>query len=208
MLRILIIDDHPLVRTGMKHILEDLPGETEIFEASNAAEGMKQFREHKPDLVLLDINLPGRSGLDLLQDLKHIDRDIKVLMVSMLPEDQYAIRSMRTGASGYLTKESAGDELLEAVKKINRGGKYITLEMAERIFELMEKPGEPHETLSDREFETMMHIAKGKSIKETGSLLALSEKTISTYRSRILEKMGMNSNAELVRYCVEKNLID
>lgn len=204
----LVVDDHPLVRRGICQILNDVSGPVSIAEASNAREALKEIRASKFDVVLLDINLPGRTGLDLLHDLRSSHPDIKILMVSMYPEEQYAIRALRAGASGYLTKESASNELLTAVDKILHGGRYITQSIAERIFDAIDQKGPLHDLLSNRELEVLIQIAKGLSLKEIGSLLALSEKTISTYRSRILEKMELSSNADLVRYALQAKLID
>jgi len=204
----LIIDDHPLVRKGIRQILEEMPGKIHITEAGNASEGLKKLRERRYDLVLLDINLPGRSGLDLLKDIVHLKPDLKVLMISMYPEEQYAIRSLKSGASGYLTKESASDELTIAVEKILKGHRYITHSIAEQIFDNLNTAELPHQSLSNRELEVMILIAKGKGLKEIGDLLSLSEKTISTYRTRILEKMNMQSNAEIVKYALQNKLIE
>jgi len=204
----LIIDDHPIVRKGIRQILEEMPGKIHITEAGNASEGLKKLRERRYDLVLLDINLPGRSGLDLLKDIVHLKPDLKVLMISMYPEEQYAIRSLKSGASGYLTKESASDELTIAVEKILKGHRYITHSIAEQIFDNLNTAELPHQSLSNRELEVMILIAKGKGLKEIGDLLSLSEKTISTYRTRILEKMNMQSNAEIVKYALQNKLIE
>lgn len=204
----LVVDDHPIVRKGICQILNDISGNVRIAEASDAKEAIKEIRSRKFDVILLDINMPGRSGLDLLEDIKSIHPDIKILIVSMYPEEQYAIRALKSGASGYLTKESASNELLAAVEKVLQGGRYITQSIAERIFDVIDQQGPPHELLSNRELEVLIQIAKGTSIKEIGHILALSEKTISTYRSRILEKMDLNSNADIVRYALQANLID
>jgi DNA-binding NarL/FixJ family response regulator len=204
----LIIDDHPIVRKGIRQILEEMPGKIHVTEAGNASEGLGKFRERIFDLVLLDINLPGRSGLDILADIKLLKPDMKVLMISMYPEEQYAIRSLKSGASGYLIKESAPDELNIAVEKILKGQRYITQSIAERIFDSVNTAELPYQSLSNREFEVMIQIAKGKGLKEIGNLLSLSEKTISTYRTRILEKMNMQTNAEIVKYALQNKLIE
>jgi len=204
----LVVDDHPVVRRGICQILEDISGPVHITEASNAREAMKEIRAKDFHMVLLDINLPDRTGLDLLEDLKNAHPDIKILMVSMYPEEQYAIRALKGGASGYLTKESASNELLAAIDKILQGGRYITQSIAERIFDAIDQKGPPHDLLSNRELEVLIQIAKGRSLKDIGQTLGLSEKTISTYRSRILEKMELNSNADMVRYALTNNLID
>jgi two-component system invasion response regulator UvrY len=204
----LIIDDHPIVRKGIRQILEDMNSDVHVHEAGTAAKGLKKFREINFDLVILDINMPDRSGLDMLDDMKRIKSGVKILIVSMYPEKQYAIRALKSGASGYLTKESAADELILAMKKIMKGGHYITESIAEHIFDSLDKIGPLHETLSNREFEVMIQIAKGKGLKEIGNLLSLSEKTISTYRYRILEKMKIKSNAEIIRYALLNKLIE
>jgi len=204
----LVVDDHPVVRRGICQILEDISGPVHITEASNAREAMKEIRAKDFHMVLLDINLPDRTGLDLLEDLKNAHPDIKILMVSMYPEEQYAIRALKGGASGYLTKESASNELLAAIDKILQGGRYITQSIAERIFDAIDQKGPLHDLLSNRELEVLIQIAKGRSLKDIGQTLGLSEKTISTYRSRILEKMELNSNADMVRYALTNNLID
>lgn len=208
MIRFLVVDDHPIVRKGICQILDDFSTNTTIDEAGDASEAMKKFRANTYDLVLLDINLPGRGGLDLLEDIKSYNPATKVLMVSMYPEQQYAIRAIKTGASGYLTKESAPDELIVALEKILNGGRYITQSIAEQIFDAIDKQGPLHEALSNRELEVLIQIAKGRSLKEIGEMLALSEKTISTYRSRILDKMEMSSNADIVRYALQNKIID
>jgi two-component system invasion response regulator UvrY len=204
----LVVDDHPVVRKGICQILEEVSGPVHISEASNAREALRKIRAGHFHLVLLDINLPDRTGLDLLEDLKNAHSDVKILMVSMYPEEQYAIRALKAGASGYLTKESASNELLAAIDKILHGGRYITQSIAERIFDAIDQKGPPHDLLSNRELEVLIQIAKGRSLKDIGQTLGLSEKTISTYRSRILEKMELNSNADMVRYALNHNLID
>jgi DNA-binding NarL/FixJ family response regulator len=204
----LVVDDHPVVRKGICQILEEVPGKVQIKEASDASDALKNLRAGKFDMVLLDINLPGRGGLDLLEDIKGLDPEVRVLIISMYPEAQYAIRSLKTGASGYLTKESAPNELLAAVGKILGGGRYITQSIAEKIFDAIDQKGPPHDLLSNRELEVLIQIAKGRSLKDIGDLLALSEKTISTYRSRIMDKMQLNSNADIVRYALQHKLIE
>jgi DNA-binding NarL/FixJ family response regulator len=204
----LIVDDHPIVRRGMRQILEERSGPVSVDEAGSVAEGVKKFCERDYELVLLDINLPGRSGLDLIEDLKKINSNSRVLVVSMYPEEQYAIRALKSGAMGYLTKDSAPDELLIAVDKILQGDRYITQSIAEKIFDALGEKGLPHEALSNREFEVMILIARGRNLKAIGNLLSLSEKTISTYRSRILEKMNMQSNANIIKYALQNKLID
>jgi two-component system, NarL family, invasion response regulator UvrY len=204
----LIIDDHPIVRKGIRQILEDMNSDVHVHETGTAVDGLKKFREIDIDLVLLDINLPDRSGLDILKDFKYLKPDVKVLMISMYPEEQYAIRSLKSGASGYLTKESASDELTIAVANILKGHRYITQSIADQIFDTLNYAESPHKSLSNREFEVMIQIAKGKGLKEIGNLLSLSDKTISTYRYRVLEKMNMKSNAEIIKYALQNKLIE
>ena len=204
----LVIDDHPIVRKGICEILKEVSGPVSVVEAGDASDALKKFREGTYDMILLDINLPGRSGLDLMEDLNNLDPSARILVISMYPEQQYAIRALRAGSAGYLTKESAPDELVLAVDKILKGGRYITQSIAESIFDALQQDGPPHESLSNRELEVLVMIAKGRNLKEIGELLSLSERTISTYRSRILEKMGLNSNADLVRYAIQNNLIE
>ncbi len=208
MTRFLIIDDHPIVRKGLRQTLEELPGVIKITEAGDSHEGLRVFRDCDFDVVLLDINLPGKSGFEILADMKSMKPDIPILIISMYPEEQYAIRALKSGASGYLTKAMAADELPVAIRKLTSGGKYITPSIAEKIVNGFDSPGPKHDLLSNREFEVMICIAKGKPIKEIASMLSVSEKTVSTYRSRILEKMDMQSNADIVKYMIRENLID
>ena len=206
--KFLILDDHPILRKGIRQILEEMPEVRIIDEATNADEGLKKFYKNDYDVVLLDIHLPGRSGLEVLGDMKHMKPGTPVLIISMYPEEQYAIRALKSGASGYLTKESAPDELLAAIRKVLDGKRYITQALVEKIFNGLDKDHPRHEMLSNREYEVMIQISSGKSIKEIAGILSLSEKTVSTYKSRILEKMEMNSNAELIKYVIQEGLID
>ncbi len=206
--KFLIIDDHPIVRKGIRQILEEMSGVIITDEAASAGEGLKKFYQNDYDVVLLDIHLPGRSGLQVLEDMKHMKPGTPVLIISMYPEEQYAIRAMKSGASGYITKESAPDELLAAIRKVLDGRKYITQALAEKIFNGLDEDHPRYEALSNREYEVMIQIGKGKSIKEIAGILSVSDKTVSTYKSRVLEKMGMNSNAELIKYVIQEGLID
>jgi DNA-binding NarL/FixJ family response regulator len=210
MVKILIADDHPIFRKGIRTILSETPGFVVAGEASTSAEVISKVQKEKFDIILLDLSMPGRGGLETLKDLKRDYPDILVLVVSMHPEDQYAMRVLRAGAAGYLTKEHAPDELVTAIRKIARGGKYITPTLAEKMAFDLERAsdGPPHESLSDREYQVMLLISSGKSIKDIGEDLFLSDKTISTYRARILEKMNMKSNAELIRYAIQNKLVD
>ncbi|MGC9471995.1 MAG: response regulator [Bacteroidales bacterium] len=207
MIRVLIIDDHPIVRQGISQILSELDVVVETTGAGTVEEGLKRFLKEKYDVVLLDISMPGRSGLDAIKDFKKIGPSVPVLMLSMFPEEQYAIRAMRSGASGYLTKNSAPDELVAAVKKVLDGGKYITLSLAEKIFDGLDGSDEPTRKLSDREREVLLGITRGKTIREIAAYLHLNEKTVSTYRSRLLEKLSLSSNADIVRYALREGLV-
>ncbi len=210
MIKILVADDHAVVREGVKQILSETADMVVAAEASSAQEVLNKVWENNYDLVLLDISMPGRGGLDVLKQLKDEKPGLPVLILSIYPEEQYAVRALRAGASGYLTKESAPDELIAAIRKISQGGKYVSASLAEKLaFDMeigAEKP--PHEMLSDREYQVMCMIAKGKTVKEIAGELSLSVKTISTYRSRILDKMRMKGNAELTRYAIKNSLIE
>jgi len=210
MKRILIIDDHAIVRDGLKRIIESQGSGVVFGEASTGAEALQLARDRDWDLAVLDLSLGKQNGLEILKQLKQMRPRLPVLIFSMHAEEQYARRAFTAGASGYVTKDSSTAELAKAINSLLSGGRYITSSLAERIvFDLgrgSDRP--PHETLSDREFEVMRLIASGKTIMEIGSLLALSDKTISTYRARLLEKMGMKTNAELTRYAIQNKLVD
>lgn len=210
MIRILVVEDHTIVRKGLKQILEESPDIGLVDEARNGKEGIEKIRKNDYDIVLLDISLPGRGGLDVLKQFKIIKPELPVLILSMYPEEQYAVRSLRAKASGYLTKESAPDELINAIRMVVDGRKYITSSLAEKLaFEIeVDKDKLPHEMLSDREYQVVCMIASGKRVKEIAESLSLSVKTISTYRSRILRKMNMKSNAQLIHYAIKNKLID
>jgi two-component system invasion response regulator UvrY len=209
-MRILIADDHAVVRRGLKEILADaLPG-AEFSEAGNGDEVLSQLGKTPISLLVLDISMPGRSGMDVLREVKHAYPRIPVIILSCQPEEQYAVRCLRAGAAAYINKESAPEELAMATKKILGGGRYVSASLAEKLIANLDadagKP--PHELLSDREFEVMKMIAAGVPLTEIGDRLHVSVKTISTYRARIMEKMQMKSNAELTRYAMTHSLID
>jgi len=210
MIKILIADDHAIVRQGLKQIVSDTSNMTVTDEARDGYEVLAKLSEGEYDIVVLDISMPGPSGLDILKQIKTYHPELPVLILSMHPEEQYAVRVLKAGASGYLTKESAPDELISAIQKAYSGGKYVTLKVAEKLALDLDVDREilPHETLSDREFQIICMIAKGKKIKRIAEELNLSPKTISTYRSRILEKMKMNDNEELTGYVIKNRLID
>ena len=210
MIKILIADDHAIVREGLKQILSESPDLVVVAEASSGQEVLEKISKNDLDLVVLDIAMPGRGGLDILKEIKTQKPRLPVLMLSMYPEEQYAIRVLKSGASGYLTKESAPSELVMAIRQISQGKKYISPSLAEKLaIDLEVSPDKlPHEILSDREYQVMCMIASGKTLKEIADGLSLSIKTISTYRSRILEKMNMKTNAELTHYAIKNNLVD
>jgi len=210
MTRVLIADDHEVVRRGLKDLLADEFKDLKVGEARNSQEVMAAANKQGWDVVLLDINMPGRSGLETLEDLKRLHPKLPVLMLSAFPEEDYALRSLKLGASGYLTKQSASEELLAAIKKALAGGKYVTASLAEKLASNLggKTPGEPHEALSNRELQVLRLIASGKTIKEVASELSLSEKTVGTYRARLSEKMGLSTNVELTRYALQHRLVD
>jgi two-component system invasion response regulator UvrY len=208
-LKILITDDHKIVREGLKEILLHLPEISVIEEAKNGDEALAMISKEDFDLILLDISLPDISGLEVLQSIKRKHPQQRVLMLSMYTQEHYALRTLKMGASGYLTKDTASEELIEAVRKIAAGGKYISSSMAENIAHRIENDySKPlHETLSGREFEIMLMIAAGKPLREIGNELFISGKTVSTYRSRIMRKMEMKKNSELIQYCMKNGLV-
>jgi len=209
-LRVLIVDDHPIVRQGLKQTLIDAADMGELGEASTAQEALDLIRLGEWDAVVLDIGLPGRGGLDVLKDIKRERPQLPVLILSMHAEDQYAVRAIRAGAGGYLTKEAASEKLLDAIRKITTGARFITPDLAERLAtELTDgTEGPPHASLSDREFEVLRLIASGLPVGDIAGRLSLSVKTVSTYRARILEKMHMHNNAELMQYVLTNHLLD
>lgn len=210
MISVLITDDHPVVRQGIKQILETCKEIDFIDEASDGGECLNKILKRDFTVALLDISMPGRSGLELLKDIKRIKPGIAVLILSIYPEEQYAVRAIKTGASGYLTKSSAPEELITAILKAARGGKYITQSLAERMaFEFdANSDKQLHENLSDREMEVMCLIAQGKSPKEIAESMAISQKTVSTYRERLLGKMNLANNTEIIRYAIKNGLVD
>jgi two-component system invasion response regulator UvrY len=210
MIKFLIVDDHAVVRRGLKQILSEEYDMSVFGEARNAEEMFKNVREKNWDIVILDITMPGRSGLDVLKELKHVRPKIPVLVLSIHPEEQYAVRVLKLAGAGYMTKESAPDELVKAVRKVLRGGKYVSPSLAEKLaFDLVTESEKPlHERLSNREYQVLCMIASGKSLKEIARELYLSEKTIRTYKGRILDKMGLKSNADLIYYAVKNRLVD
>ena len=208
-MRIVIADDHPVVRRGLRAIVEDALRTAEVHEARNAAELLTLVRKREPDVVLLDIAMPGRSGLEALKELRREHPKIPMLVLSIHSADEFAVRSIKAGASGYLTKDSAPEELVDAIRTVVAGRRYLTPSVAERLASAVEgdAPEAPHEMLSDREFHVLRMLAAGKTNGEVAGELALSAKTISTYRTRTLRKMGMRTNAELAQYAVRHGLV-
>jgi two-component system invasion response regulator UvrY len=209
MIKILIADDHAIVREGLKQIVAETADMMVADEASNGHEVLDKVWNNEYDVVVLDISMPGRDGVDILKQLRSKRPHLPVLVLSMHPEEQYAVRVLKAGAAGYLTKESASDELITAIRRVSRGRKYVSSTLAEKLaFDLQSDTRKPlHETLSDREYQVMCMIASGKRAKEIAEELYLSVKTVSTYRSRILEKMKMKNNAELMHYAIKHGLV-
>lgn len=209
MTKVLIADDHAVVRRGLAQIISETMDLDVGGEAGNGDEVLDLVRKDKYDVVLMDLNMPGRSGLDTLKQLHVEYPKLPVLILSMHDEEQYAVRVLRAGASGYLTKESAAEKLVEAIRRVSGGGKYMSPAVAETLLNRLDAniEGPMHEALSDREFQVLRLLASGKTATEIGEMLSLSVKTISTYRARVLEKMNMKSNAELTHYAIKNNLI-
>lgn len=212
MIKIFIADDHAIVRQGLKQIVSDQTDMALAGEAETGAEVLRFAREEDGcDVMILDITLPDKSGLDLLPEIKSLRPKIKILILSMHAEEQFAIRALKSGASGYLTKKSAPTELIKAIRRIKAGGKYINQSIAEQLAffyggDDVDTPA--HERLSEREFQVLRLIGLGKTLREIADELFISEKTVGTYRARVLEKMNMTRNAELIRYAVQNSLID
>lgn len=208
-IKVYLADDHLLIREGLKKILASEKQFTVVGESGDPDEVLDFINQNEVDILILDLNMPGRSGLDILKHVKNIRPETKVLILSMYSEDQFGERTIKAGASGYITKESASEELLNALHKIAKGGNYVSAAFAEKLlFRKKNIPDKkPHEILSDREFQIMILLAKGKTQVEISNELALSSSTVNTYRSRILEKLNLKSNAEIIRYAIQNNLI-
>jgi len=209
-LQFLIVDDHSIVRNGLRQILAaTFPGALAI-EAGSAKEALESVTKNEIDVVLLDISMPGQSGLEVLKQIKDLQPEAKVLILTMHPEDQYAVRVLKAGASGYLTKDTASDEVANAIKRILTGGRYVSATLAENLASNLQAPARktPHERLSDREYQIMRMIGIGKSVKEIAYDLSLSIKTISTYRARVLSKLKFRGNADVIRYAMREKLVD
>ena len=210
-MKILITDDHAVLRRGLKQILEDGFGKIQFGEAANASEAIAAVAAEHWDLVVLDITMPGRTGLEALKEIRVLKPTQRVLVLSVHSEDQFAVRVLKAGASGFLNKDSAPEELVKAVRKVTAGGRYVSASLAEKLAGTLDQPATDrpaHQALSDREFQVLRMIGSGRTVSEIGVELSLSVKTVSTYRARILEKMQLNTNAELTRYCFENKLVE
>jgi DNA-binding NarL/FixJ family response regulator len=209
-MKILIADDHSVVREGLKQILKKLPDVNQIEEAMNGIDALKMIESSNYDFVILDITLPGISGLDVLKSLKLQNNNTRILVLSMHPEEQFAIRALKLGAVGYVTKDRAGEELLAAIRKISGGGKYVSSELAEFMALNLDYRFDSllHEKLSEREFQIMIQLASGKSSRDIAAELFISEKTVGTHRLRIMRKMGMKKNSDLTFYAIKNKLIE
>lgn len=207
---ILVCDDHPLFRRGLRQVLLDEVGATEVGEAANTQEAIVQIQDRKWDLLVLDLSLPGRSGLDALQEIRQLRPKLPVLILTMYPETQYAVRALKCGAAGYLVKGADPRDLLQAIRKVLGGGRYISPEVADCLTRAIGADGEapPHERLSDREYQVFRALGSGKTVSEVAERMSLSVKTVSTYRARILQKLGLNTTAEIIRYAVTHGLAD
>jgi len=209
MISVLIVDDHTIVRDGLKQILAETSDIVVTAEAQNGQEAIEKVRQNGYDVVLLDVAMPGADGLSVMRVLRQEKPSAAVLVLSAYPEEQYAVRFLKAGAAGYLTKESASEELILAIRKVAQGGKYVTQSLAERLAVDLasdaDKP--PHEALSDREYQVMRMIASGKTVGEIAEELSLSVKTVSTYRTRILEKLQLSNNADIIRYALTRGVV-
>jgi DNA-binding NarL/FixJ family response regulator len=208
MTRILLVDDHEVVRQGLKQILVESFPKAAFGDAASGEEALRRVRAESWDIAVLDISLPGRGGLATLKELRQENPRLKVLVLSMHPEEQFAVRALKAGAAGYVTKRTAAKEVVAAVRKVLSGGRYVSASLAERLAAQTQAGSAltPHEALSDREYQVFRMLAMGKTVKQIGEELALSPQTISTHRSHILEKMGMESNAELIQYAMQNQI--
>lgn len=209
-LRVLIADDHELVRAGLERLLAESPDVEVVGTAANGFEVLDVVAELDPDLILLDVSMPGKGGMETLKELRQRSPTIRVLMLSMYPEDQYAVRLLKEGAAGYMTKESAPDELLSAIRRIHEGGRYVSPQLADALVTHLESgdAAESHTCLSDREFQVMCMLASGRTVGQIADELALSVKTVSTYRTRILQKMNLRNTAQIMHYGLQKGLVE
>jgi two-component system invasion response regulator UvrY len=209
-MRVLIADDHAVFRRGLRDTLDDAFKKVTFGEAKTAQETIEYVRQHDWEIVILDISMPGKSGLDILDELKSLRPKLPILLLSMHPEEQFARRALKAGAAGYLTKETVPEEIRTAVQRVLSGGRYVSSTLAEKLaYDLRKEADAPiHELLSNREFQVLRMIASGKTVKQIADEIALSVKTVSTYRARILEKTGMKTTAELIRFALHSHLVD
>ncbi len=209
MTRVLVADDHPLLRSGLKQVLSQEPDLEVIGEAENSEQVLRHVREGNVDVLILDLSMPGRGGLDILRDIRRDHPGLPILILSVHAEDQFAVRAIKAGANGYLSKDNAGPEVVRAVRKVLTGKKYVSPGLAEMLANALDHDSErpPHEALSDREFQVMCKIASGMTVSQIAAEVALSVKTVSTYRARVLEKMNMHNNAEITRYAIQNGLV-
>lgn len=210
MIKVLIADDHKIFRAGVKRLIEESPDIEVAGEACDGFDAMAKLRQQEWDVVLLDINMPNKSGLDIVRQMKQEKPRLPILILSMYPEEQYAVRALKAGAAGYLTKDSESEELIAAIHKVVKGGRYATPSLLEKLlFELDGERGAPkHHALSEREHQIFEQIIQGKSLTEIAEAMSISVKTVSTYRTRVLEKMNMENNAELIHYAIQQGLSD
>ena len=210
MIRILIVDDHPIVRAGLRRIAEDDRGIAVTGEAASGDDALRALRQLVADVVLLDVSMPGSPFTETLRRLREEHPTVRVLVLSAHPEDQWAVRALRGGASGYLTKDHSPEQLLDAIRRVHRGGRYVSPSLAERLAAQLGQDfvGAPHEQLSDREFDVLRGLGAGRTVKEVAAALGLSPKTVSTYRTRLMEKMNLSSNSDLTYYALKNKLID
>ena len=210
MIRLLIVDDHEIVRHGLKEVFADAFPDLQTGEAENSQSAFELLVKQKWDLALVDVNIPGRNGLEVLQEVKRSQPQTPVLILSAFPEEEFAIRALKLGASGYLSKNSSSNEILVAAKRVLAGGKYVTASLAEKLAAALgsDIKSMPHESLSNRELQVLRMVANGRTIKEIAAEICLSEKTVGTYRGRAARKLGLNSNVELTRYALKHRLVD
>lgn len=210
MIRLLIVDDHAIVRHGLRQVVSEAADIEVAAEAGSSQEAVRLLREHHFDMVLLDISLPDKNGIETLKLIKRDKPNLPVIMLTMHAEDEFGVRALKAGASGYVTKQSAHDQLLNAVRQVAAGRRYISQDLAEELVRSIGESSEklPHELLSDREFDTLRMLASGKSLSEIAQMFSISPKTVSVYRTRLLEKMRLKNNAEIAHYAVKNGLID
>jgi two-component system invasion response regulator UvrY len=209
MIRVLVADDHPLLRSALKQVISREPDLTVAGEAEDSEQVLQEIEEKPYDFVILDLSMPGRGGLDVLKEIRRLKPSVPVLVLSMYPEEQFAVRAIRGGANGYLSKDCAPADVVNAIRKVLSGKKYVSANLAEMLADALDSKDDrtPHEMLSDREFQVLCKIGAGQTVSQIAAEMALSVKTVSTYRSRLLEKMHMSNSAELARYAIMKGLV-